>query len=143
MKAPVIDHKTPGSGREAEALGQPAVAIRLYEKEIGKGHNDLLPYERLMVLYRKAKNYREELHVLNRAIDFLQLQLKTHQQQLFAHKPGRSRLLRQSKALAQKMGLISKKGDHLLLPQPLEKWINRKKIVQKKIKAQAKKKINS
>lgn len=136
-----MNDKTPGSGREAEALGQPALAIRLYEKELGKGHNNLLPYERLMVLYRRQKNFREELHVLNRAIDFLQLKLATHQKELFSHKPGRNKLLSKSRALAQKIGLLSKKGDHLLLPQPLEKWINRKKIVQKKIKAQSKKKV--
>jgi pantoate kinase len=126
------------TGRQAEAGGQTAVAIKLYEKQIAKGYNDTLPYERLLVLYRKQKNYREELHVLNRGITLLQQQLTDHQKELFAKKPQRNKLLRQSRALAQKMGLLDKKGEHLLLPQPLEKWINRKKNVQKKIKAQAK-----
>ena len=126
------------SGREAEASGQPALAIKLYEKQIAKGYNDILPYERLLVLYRKQKNYKEELHVLNRGIALLQQQMTDHQKELFAEKPQRNKLLRQSRALAEKMGLLTKKGDHVLLPQPLEKWINRKKNVQKKIKAQAK-----
>jgi hypothetical protein len=125
------------SGKQAESSGQPALAIKLYEKEIARGYNDLLPYERLLVLYRKQKNYREELHVLNRGIDRLQQQLTEHQKELFFKKPQRNKLLRQSKALAQKLGLLNKKGNHILLPQPLEKWLNRKKIVQKKIKKQA------
>jgi hypothetical protein len=132
-----MKEKEPISGRQAESSGQPELAIKLYEKEIARGYNDLLPYERLLVLYRKQKNYKEELHVLNRGIDRLQLQLTEHQKELFAKKPQRNKLLRQSKTLAQKLGLLNKKGDHLLLPQPLEKWINRKKIVQKKIKARA------
>jgi len=132
-----MKEKEPISGKQAESSGQPALAIKLYEKEIARGYNDLLPYERLLVLYRKQKNYREELHVLNRGIDRLQQQLTEHQKELFFKKPQRNKLLRQSKALAQKLGLLNKKGDHILLPQPLEKWLNRKKIVQKKIKKQA------
>lgn len=126
------------SGKQAEAGGQTGLAIKLYEKQIARGYNDTLPYERLLVLYRKQKNYREELHVLNRGIALLQQQLTDHQKELFAKKPQRNKLLRQSRALAQKMGLLDKKGDHILLPQPLEKWMNRRKNVQKRIKAQAK-----
>lgn len=128
--------KEAGSGREAEALGNTELAVKMYEKEIAKGRNNLLPYERLMVLYRRQKKYREELNVLNRGINFIQLQLNAHHRELFAGKAQRNKLLRQSRLLAQKMGLVNKKGDHVLLPQPLEKWINRKKSVQKKIKAQ-------
>ncbi|MBS1566194.1 MAG: hypothetical protein JST39_17555 [Bacteroidetes bacterium] len=128
--------KEPITAREAEASGDTSLAIQLYEKEISKKRNNLEPYERLLVLYRRAKQYRKELHILNQGIEFVQDKLSKHQKELFAHRRGRNSLLQKSRALAQKMGLVNRKGDRLLLPQPLEKWMNRKLTVQKKIKAQ-------
>jgi len=127
------------TGKEAEANQQPELAAELYEKELAKGYNDLVPYERLLVLYRRQKKYKDELRVLNQGIQLLEDQMTDRQKDVFAKKRQRTKLLRLSKTLAQKMGLLSSKGDHLLLPQPLEKWTNRRKALQKKIKAQAKK----
>jgi tetratricopeptide (TPR) repeat protein len=129
------------TGKEAEANGQPELATELYEKELSKGYNDLVPYERLLVLYRRQKKYRQELQVLSKGIKLLEDQLSDRQKEVFAKNRQRTKLLRLSRTLAQKLGLLNRKGDHVLLPQPLEKWVNRKKTVQKKIKAHVKKRV--
>jgi len=59
------EKQTPGfaTGRQAEAGGQPDLAIRLYEKEIAANCKNLLPYQRLLVLYRRQKKYKQELAI--------------------------------------------------------------------------------
>ena len=121
------------TGRQAEAGGQPDLAIRLYEKEIAANCKNLLPYQRLLVLYRRQKKYKQELAVLTKGIHCLEEQLAEHKDTLFSKKPQRNKIMRLSKALAQKIGLLDKKGKELLPPQPLEKWIHREKLVRKKM----------
>ena len=122
------------TGREAEAGGQPDLAIRLYEKEIAGNCKNLLPYQRLLVLYRRQKKYKQELAVLKKGIQCVEEQQAGHKDTLFYKKPQRNKIMRLSKALAQKIGLLDKKGKEVLPPKPLEQWIRRKNIVGKKIK---------
>ena len=122
------------TGREAEAGGQPDLAIRLYEKEIAGNCKNLAPDQRLLVLYRRQKKYKQELAVLKKGIQCVEEQLAGHKDALFSKKPQRNKIMRLSKALAQKIGLLDKKGKELLPPQPLEQWIRREQIVRKKIK---------
>ena len=125
------------TGRQAEAGGQPDLAIRLYEKEIAGKCKNLVPYQRLLVLYRRQKKYKQELAVLTKGIYCLEEQLAEHKGALFSKKPQRNKIMRLSKALAQKIGLLDKKGKELLPPKPLEQWLRRKKIVRKKMQAKA------
>src|SRR4051812_39407419 len=97
------------TGQQAEADGQPDLAITLYKKEIAGGCKNLTPYQRLMVLFRKQKKYKDELAVLNKGIECLQQQLTDHKTALFTKKPQRNKIFRLSKALAKKTGLMDRK----------------------------------
>lgn len=44
-------------------------AIKLYEENINEGFPGIQPYDRLLDIYIKQKNYDEELRVMNRAIE--------------------------------------------------------------------------
>jgi len=127
--------KTIITGRQAEAEGQPDMAITLYKKEIARGCKNFTPYQRLMVLLRKQKKYKDELAVLNKGIECLQQQLTDHKTALFIKKPQRNKILRLSKDLAKKTGLMDKKGRALFWPEPLDNWLRRKQLVRKKIQA--------
>src|SRR4051812_37388647 len=54
---------------DKEALDE---AIKFYEQAIKAGPSHELPYTRLMIIYRKQKNYKEELTVINDANKFFQ-----------------------------------------------------------------------
>lgn len=121
------------AGKELEAAGDTAKAIALYEKEVAKGHTDAFPYQRLLILYHKQKEYKEELRVLKKGIAVFTEKLKEKQKQVFGNRPGR-KLVNLSKKMAQTLGLLDKKGEHILLPSPLDKWTVRKKMVERKLK---------
>jgi tetratricopeptide (TPR) repeat protein len=57
------------SGKENEKNGEVEIAIKKYEKNISEGFVGNHPYDRLAVIYRKTKDYDNELRVLNRAIE--------------------------------------------------------------------------
>jgi tetratricopeptide (TPR) repeat protein len=122
------------TGKGLEAEGETAKAIALYEKEIGKASIDIFPYQRLIIIYHKQKDYREELRILKKGIDMLTRSLKEKQDKVFGGKPKRRSLLDLSKKMAQRMGLLDRKGEQLLLPEPLNKWLTRKKMVERKLK---------
>jgi|GEM_PF-92051 len=56
-------------GKELEKQGDIEGAIALYELNIKEGFPGTHPYDRLEIIYRKQKNYEEEMRVLNRAIE--------------------------------------------------------------------------
>jgi hypothetical protein len=122
------------TGKTLETEGETAKAIALYEKEVGKGITDIFPYQRLLIIYHKQKDYREELRILKKGIDMLTRSLKEKQDKVFGGKRKRRSLLDLSKKMAQRMGLLDKKGEQLLLPEPLNKWLTRKKMVERKLK---------
>ncbi|EHQ36280.1 hypothetical protein Metlim_2219 [Methanoplanus limicola DSM 2279] len=55
-------------GRELEKNGDAEGAVLLYEENIAEGFEGNFPYERLAIIYRKKKEYSEEIRVLKRAI---------------------------------------------------------------------------
>ncbi|MFL0266780.1 hypothetical protein [Candidatus Clostridium radicumherbarum] len=54
---------------ELEKQGDVKGAIKLYEENIKEGFPGILPYDKLLVIYKKEKNYDEELRIINRAIE--------------------------------------------------------------------------
>lgn len=80
--APVIDRSitancTPAGisannmGRKCEAEGDIDRAIRYYEKAIAAGFERPHPYKRLAVLYRKRKEFENEIRVCRLAMEML------------------------------------------------------------------------
>jgi len=55
-------------GKEFEKTGEIEKAIELYEKNIEEEFEGNHPYDRLAIIYRKRKQYREEIRVLNQAV---------------------------------------------------------------------------
>ena len=55
--------------KEAEEDGNIDEATSLYEKAIKQRPMLEQPYNRLMVIYRKKKQYKQELRVLNKALE--------------------------------------------------------------------------
>jgi tetratricopeptide (TPR) repeat protein len=117
--------------RKAEAEGNPEKAAGFYEQLIKENRPDELPFDRLMIIYRKLKQYKDELRIINEGIRLFED---------FYKKPTRRKSEKQQKlstlsnAFMKSAGLKDKKGNLLYVPEPLSRWIKRKAVVEKKLK---------
>ena len=118
--------------KQQEDNENPKQAAKLYEQALQEKPADPFPYERLMIIYRKQKLYKDELRVINTGLKNLREINKQRQQKNIGRNSTISRL---SSALMKSSGLIDKKGKLLYEPEPIPKWENRKAVVEKKIKA--------
>ena len=111
---------------------EPDEPIDVYQQQVKKGTLSTIPYDRLMIYYRKQKRYSEELEVISKGIEALQNFYADQQKQAL-----RSRMNPKLEALSRKIGkstgLLDKKGKEVYLPEPLPKWIKRKSVVEDKI----------
>lgn len=121
------------SAAEAEASGDIDLAISLYEKNIKRGMADSVPFDRLLVLYRKQKRYKDELRVINKGIEVFSKQMEKQQQQMLSGR-NKSQLKRLSARFGKKVGLVNKKGNDVYVPAPVSRWLKRKEVVQKRLK---------
>ena len=115
--------------REAEENGEDETAAELYEKAIKQKPLLELPYNRLMVFYRKSKQYSKELKAIERA-----LQVYTdHYENKKKPFKGAGKVAQLSKALLK--SITSGKGKvENSYPEPIAKWLKRKEVVELKIK---------
>jgi len=111
-----------------EAAGEPKKAAEMYKQLIKQDPLDEFSYNRLMIFYRKEKDYEEELKLINKAIKNFQAQLDKKRKRLSS---GKKQLVQLSNALITKAGL--KKANQEYLPEPIASWMKRKKIVEAKI----------
>lgn len=56
------------TGVDAEASGDEEKAIEFYKKQVAEGFDGSHPYDRLAIIYRKKKQYSEEVAVLEKAV---------------------------------------------------------------------------
>jgi tetratricopeptide (TPR) repeat protein len=102
-------------------------AIALYKKAIKKDTLSEDAYNRLMILFRKQKDYKQELHIIKEAI-------KVFKEFYDAQIPNKSRTITElSNKLNRSTGLADKKGNTLYNPEPIAAWKKRKTIVEKKL----------
>jgi hypothetical protein len=145
MKHPTKVVRLRSPQKEAEALEQPAKddiaamakykektgdmeeAAKLYEKLVSKHPAGEHNYNRLMMIYRKQKDFKNELRVINSGIKVFQ-DLYTPSS-LGKHK----NIIKLSKQLNMMTGLTDKKGNALYEAEPIGKWKKRKQIVLKKL----------
>lgn len=115
--------------REAEADGDPDAAAELYEKAIKQKPLLEHPYNRLMIIYRKAKKYDKELKVIDKALEiFLQ-----HYDEKKAPFKGAGKIAQLSRAILKSVSTDNKAvGNNY--PAPIPKWMVRKKAIEKKMK---------
>ena len=115
-------------GTEEEAKGNLRQAAKYYELAIKDERPDELPFNRLMVIYRKLKQSKDELRVIRLGIrkfeEFYKRQSKS----------ARGKLSQLSEAFMKTSGLKDKKGKNLYNPEPIGKWMKRLEIVEKKAK---------
>lgn len=57
-----------------EKEGNEDAAIEVYEESLRTGYNTLHPYDRLIVIYRRRKDYQNELRIIKLAIDNFDMQ---------------------------------------------------------------------
>ena len=103
-----------------------------YREQVMKGVFSTLPYERLMIHYRKEKEYAEELKVIKKGVDTFKKFYANLQQSSI--KKQKSKIAELSRKFSKSTGLTDKKGNDTYLPEPLPRWIKRQSVVEQKLK---------
>jgi hypothetical protein len=106
--------------------------IEQYKADVKAGLINAAPYDRLMIHYRKEKNYAEELKVIKQGIASFKKYFAQHQRS--AVKKKKSKIEELSRMINKSTGLTDKKGNELYLPEPLPKWMKREAVVEAKLK---------
>src|SRR5689334_20333638 len=108
--------------------------ITLYEQQTKSGVIDPFPYDRLMIYYRKQKDYKKELQLINHGLQVFGDLLKKQSDRIFETARSRASLKKLSEKFSKLAGLSDKKGNSNYLPEPLDRWTKRKHTVQQKLK---------
>lgn len=116
---------------EAEKNNDIKKAIRLYEQNINEDYADEFAFDRLMIIYRKQKDYKNELRVIERGIQLFQQDIEEHLQHSISRRVNAAKLKQLSNAIIKQSGL---KKEEVHFPGPIDKWIKRKEIVKGKLK---------
>ena len=106
--------------------------LELYKEQVKNSVFDPLPYNRLMIHYRKEKNFDDELKVIKKAIDVFKKHYAGLQSSTLKRK--KSTIAELSKKISKSTGLTDKKGNAVYLPEPLPQWMKRQATVEQKIK---------
>jgi tetratricopeptide (TPR) repeat protein len=105
-------------------------AIKLYEQNIREDYADEFAFERLMILYRKQKEYKEELRVIRRGIELFKDSLKEHLKHSLSRHVDSKKLEQLSNAILKKTG---SQKEELHFPDPIDKWMKRAEVVKQKL----------
>jgi hypothetical protein len=100
--------------------------IKKYEELVRSFPKRESYYTRLMILYRKIKNYKKELAIIEKGI-------KIFKQMMLPKKAAGKNVLSLSKKINKAFGLIDAKGNNVHIPEPIAKWEKRKEVVLKKL----------
>ena len=112
---------------EKEEKENISIAIKEYEEAIKKNTLAEKAYDRLMILYRKEKNYKKEFRIITAGIQAFE--------SFYKSKKSRSKKIADiSQKLNRSFGFTDKKGNSLYDPEPIARWKKRKEVVEKKIK---------
>lgn len=120
------------TARQAEKEGDINKAVRFYEQNIGEDYADRFAFERLMIIYRKQKEYKNELRVIKRGIEVFQQTFKERVKHSLAKRVSDRKLEQLSNAIMKASG---QKKEQLPFPDPIDKWLKRKEIVEEKLKS--------
>jgi tetratricopeptide (TPR) repeat protein len=119
------------AARNLEREGKLEQAEKDYLKLLKSNPAVFEAYNRLLVIYRKQKEYRKELATVNQAIKAFNNHLLEYQKAWVAKHKVAARL---SKSLAVSLGVMDKKGLPVNDDPLLVKWKKRKEVISKKIK---------
>jgi tetratricopeptide (TPR) repeat protein len=121
--------------RLQELEGKTEDAIKSYNTVIRKDPLQAGAYNRVMILYRKLKEYKKELAIIKQAIAAYEKGFKDDQQ---IWKKTNSKSARVSLSLAKSMGPLNDRGLPVYEEPQIITWRKRLDTVQKKIKTPAK-----
>ena len=113
---------------KAEANKDNPTAIELYNKAIKTDALNVYAWDRLMKIYRKLRDYKKELAIINKGI-------KAYEQFYKSGLKNKSKKVSEiSQKLNRSFGLTDKKGNNIYNPEPIARWKKRKINVEKKVK---------
>jgi hypothetical protein len=107
--------------------------IAFYEEQAKAGAIDPFYYDRLMIYYRKHKEYKKELSLINKALKIFADHFKKQADEILAVAKSGAAIKRLSAKINKSAGLVDKKGNPHYMPEPILRWLKRKKTVQEKI----------
>lgn len=110
-----------------EKEGELEKAIALYEKLLKKSPSELSILTRLMIVYRKLKNYSKEISFIDRAVAI-------HENKYAQVKSTNARVVSLSKKLNVSLGHTDKRGKSLLTIPEVVKLQKRKEVALKRLK---------
>lgn len=122
-------------GRQAEAGGDIPGAIKLYEESIRLDYPDPVAFDRLMILYRRQKQYKDEIRVINKAIKVFSQDYERHRKEQLPAAHSRKKVRDLSAAIMKKAGLYDRKGNDIYAPEPIARWMKRKAVAVKRMSA--------
>ena len=108
--------------KDAENSEQPETAIELYQQALKQDKLNEYAYNRLMIIYRKLKDKKKELKVIDDA-------LKAYKQFYKSKKRTSKSITDISNKLNKSFGLADKKGNLLYSPEPIATWEKRKELL--------------
>ncbi|WP_018615955.1 DUF2225 domain-containing protein [Segetibacter koreensis] len=118
-------------GKEAEGAQKLELAVEIYEKILKDDSLNTEAYDRLMIVYRKLKDYKNELAIVDRGI-------KAYQDYYNSKTSKSTKVIELSNKLAKSFGLIDKKGNTTYDPEPIGKWKKRRLGIEKRLKPKKK-----
>jgi len=101
--------------------------IKQLETDIKYHPGNEKAHNRLLILYRKQGNYKQELKTINRAIKIFEELFRKRQPVV------NNRIRSLSRAISKVTGLSDQKGNSLFQKGELTKWNKRKEVVMKKL----------
>lgn len=117
--------------KEAEAAEELERAAEIYERILKEDNLEVEAYDRLMIVYRKLKDFKKELELIDRGINAYQ--------NFYDSKVSKSKkVVDISNKLAKSIGFVDKKGNTTYDPEPIGKWKKRRLVVEKKLKPKKK-----
>lgn len=117
-----------------EKDGEIAQAILIYLQCIKMKPVSEVPYNRLMILYRKTKDFKKELTIINDGIKaFENLYQKT------IKASTNKTIIQISRSLIKATGLNDNKGNAIHDHEPIHTWKRRRQLLQKRLKQSAEK----
>jgi hypothetical protein len=113
--------------QQAEEAENNDLAIKEYEEILKVDPLHEYAYTRLMILFRKNKNSKREMEIINSGIK--------EYEKFYKSRGGKSRKISEiSNKLNKAIGLIDRKGQNVYDPEPIATWKKRKAVLEKKKK---------
>lgn len=125
-------HELLESGRKLEADKQFDESVKIYSGILKKNPLNEQAYNRLMIVYRKQKDYHKESAIIDEAIRNFGKEAEA------SKKPVRNKIHQLSMSLGKSTGLVDRKGKSLYEPEPIATWKKRKAMVLKHLKTKKK-----